>query len=124
MAERIRLVRASDLEVGPATPGMARSQAQVTDDVSVLHVRTEGGVTSGWHHHGDHTTYGFVVAGKLRFEFGVGGSESVEAVPGEFFMVPPQTIHRESNPSVEQQILMGLRIGSGPTVVNVDGPVG
>jgi hypothetical protein len=36
--------------------------------------------------------------------------------------VPPHTVHRESNPSEDEQVVIGIRIGTGPTVVNVDGP--
>ena len=38
---------------GPATPGMVREQAFVSDDRWVGVVRTEPGVRSGWHHHGE-----------------------------------------------------------------------
>jgi uncharacterized RmlC-like cupin family protein len=63
-----------------------------------------------------------VIAGRLRLEFGPGGARSVEAGPGEFFYVPPATIHREGNPASHDQVLVGFRVGPGPTVFNVDGP--
>lgn len=64
------------------------------------------------------------MAGRLRLESGPGGSQIVEAGSGDFFIVPPDTIHRESNPSAEEQVIVGFRIGDGPTVINVDGPEG
>jgi uncharacterized RmlC-like cupin family protein len=55
-------------------------------------------------------------------EFGPGGSETLEAGPGDFFVVPPHTVHRESNPGAAQHLLVVARVGSGPTVFEVDGP--
>jgi uncharacterized RmlC-like cupin family protein len=122
MADKIRVVTQQDLESGPATGGMVRRTAIGADNVWVGEVRTEAGAMSGWHHHGEHTTYGRILAGHVRCEFGVGGKESVEAGPGDFFMVPPHTVHREGNPGSDEQVLVVVRIGEGPSVVNVDGP--
>jgi uncharacterized RmlC-like cupin family protein len=122
MEERVRVVRSGGLETGPLTSGMARNQAFVSDNLWVGNVRTSPGAVSGWHHHGDHTTYGYVVSGKARFEFGPGGAESLDVGAGDFFMVPPMTVHRESNPGPEESAAVLVRIGAGPTVVNVDEP--
>ena len=120
--ESIQVVRRGMLDAAPPTAGMVRSQASVAEDLWVVEVRTEPHAVSGWHHHGEHTTCGFVLSGKLRCEFGPGGGDSVEVNPGEFFIVPPHTVHREGSPGAEEQVLVGVRIGTGPTVVNVDGP--
>lgn len=101
---------------------MTRDTAVTTDHVWVGEVRTHPGTRSDWHHHGDHTTYGRVLAGQLEFNFGPGGSQSVIARPGDFFIVPPRTVHREGNPGPEEQVLVGMRVGSGQTVINVAGP--
>jgi quercetin dioxygenase-like cupin family protein len=122
MAEKIRVMKADALEVGPPTSGMVRSQAFATENLWVGRVRTEAGAISGWHHHGEHTTYGCVEQGKLRFEFGPGGAESIEVGSGDFFVVPPHTVHREGNPGSIEQGLVVIRSGTGPTVINVDGP--
>lgn len=122
MTEKVRVIKAQDLEAGPATPGMARKQAEIAENVVMMEVRTEPGVSSGWHHHGDLTTYGFVISGSAKIEFGAGGREVLEAGPGDLFMVPAHTVHREGNPGDGEQFLLGVRIGSGPTVINVDGP--
>lgn len=122
MAEKIRVMPGCALESGPSTAGMVRSQAFVTENVWVGEVRTSPGAISGWHHHGEHITYGYVVAGRIRFDFGPDGAESVEAGPGDFFLVPPGTVHREGNPGADEQVLVGVRVGAGQTVVNVAGP--
>jgi uncharacterized RmlC-like cupin family protein len=122
MTASIRVLAPADLAAGAPTAGMVRNSAFEAAELWFGEVRTEPGVRSGWHHHGERTTYGYVVAGRLRFEFGPGGGQSVEAGPGDFFVVPPQTVHRESNPSTQEQVLVGARVGTGPSVVNVDGP--
>jgi uncharacterized RmlC-like cupin family protein len=122
MGETIRVVPHDTLDPGPSTAGMVRNTAVATETLWVGEVRTTPGARSGWHHHGEHTTYGHVVSGQIRFEFGPNGAESAVARAGDFFVVPPHTVHREGNPNTEEQVLVGIRIGNGPTVVNVDGP--
>lgn len=77
---------------------------------------------SGWHHHGAHETAIYVLSGRMQMESGPGGSEVVEAGVGDFIYVPPEAIHRESNPSEEQAVAVILRSGTGQVVVNVEGP--
>jgi uncharacterized RmlC-like cupin family protein len=122
MTEPIEIVATTALQSGPPTPGMARSAAFASDTVWVGEVRTGPGVASGWHHHGEHATYGRVLEGAVRVEFGPGGSTTLEAGPGDFFHVPPHTIHRESNPGAGEQVIVVVRTGSGPSVINVEGP--
>ena len=122
MSEEIRVVPRDALEPGPSTAGMARTTAVATDTLWMGEVRTTPGARSGWHHHGDHTTYGHVIAGQIEFEFGPNGGESTVAHAGDFFVVPARTIHREGNPGSEEQVLVGVRVGTGPSVVNVEGP--
>jgi uncharacterized RmlC-like cupin family protein len=122
MPEPIRIVSQAALESGPPTPGMNRKTAIAGDNVWMGEVRTDPGVMSGWHHHGEHTTYGYVIDGKVRVEFGPNGSESLEGGSGDFFMVPPHTVHREGNPGSHEHVLMAVRVGTGPAVINVDGP--
>jgi uncharacterized RmlC-like cupin family protein len=122
MSEKIRVVSHEALESGPPTAGMVRSQAFTSDNFWMGEVRTQPEMQSGWHHHGDYTTYGYVISGRIRFQFGAGGDEHVDAGPGDFFRVPPHTVHLEGNPAAEEQILAVIRVGTGPTVVNVEGP--
>lgn len=120
----IRVVRAADREVAEAdaTSGMVREQALAGDGIWVGLVRTAPGQPSGWHHHGDHNTYFYVESGKMRMEFGPDGANVVEAEPGDFVHVPEGVIHREVNPAEEQGAVILVRVGSGPPVVNVEGP--
>ena len=119
----VRIVAASELAGSLPTPGMERREA-VAGEARILAVRTKPGVISGWHHHAAYTTYGYIISGRLRLESGPGGASVVEGGSGDFFIVPPDTVHRESNPSDEEQVIVGFRVGNGETVVNVDGPEG
>src|SRR5207248_6760175 len=83
---------------GDPTPGMLREEAIVVEGMWSGLVRTEPHMTSGWHHHGDHETTIYVVAGGLRMECGPEGSVVVDAEPGDFIHVPRGAVHRESNP--------------------------
>jgi len=120
--ERVRKVAASERIQGQYTSGMAREEAMATEGLWAGIVRTEAGMTSGWHHHGDYETAIYVLSGMLRMESGVGGTDIAEAGPGDFVLVPRQTVHRESNPSNEESRLIVVRSGSGEVVFNVDGP--
>ena len=117
----VRIVAATELVASVPTPGMERRELDA-GAARIISVRTQPGLMSGWHHHGAYTTCGYIVAGRLRLESGPGGSSVVEGGPGDLFLVPPNTVHRESNPSDEEQVVVGFRVGRGDTVVNVDGP--
>jgi len=107
---------------GEATPGMTREQAIAVPGLWAGLVRTDAHMTTGWHHHADYETSIYVVSGGLRMESGPGGTEVVEAGPGDFLRVPKGAIHREGNPGDEESQLVVVRAGQGPAVVNVDGP--
>jgi uncharacterized RmlC-like cupin family protein len=120
--DSVALIRPSDRVPGDRTPGMVREQAIATDRSWAGLVRTEAGMVSGWHHHGNYETTIFVVGGKLRMESGPGGAMILDARPGDFVFVPPGAIHRESNPAESESQVVVVRAGQGPPVVNVDGP--
>jgi uncharacterized RmlC-like cupin family protein len=122
MADEIRIIPPEGLQEAPPTPGMTRRTAVAGDTVWLGEVRTEPGAMSAWHHHGEHTTYGYIIEGSVRVEFGSGGDKNLEGSAGDFFVVPPHTIHREGNPGSDEQILAVVRFGEGPAVINVDGP--
>jgi uncharacterized RmlC-like cupin family protein len=86
MAEQdeILVVSPSDRKPGPSTPGMDRQQAVATDSMWSGVARTQAGMASGWHHHGEYETTIYVLTGALLMEFGPGGSSTVEARPGDF----------------------------------------
>jgi uncharacterized RmlC-like cupin family protein len=107
---------------GSPTPGMIREEAISTERMWAGLARTDAGMASGWHHHGEHESTIYVLSGTLRMEFGPGGSEVLDAGPGDFVYVSAGAVHRESNPTDEESQLVVVRSGSGAPVVNVDGP--
>lgn len=86
---------------GPATPGMVREEAFAADDRWVGVVRTEPGVRSGWHHHGDTDSYFYVLSGAMELEFGPGGHGRLRVSAGDYAHVPRGVIHREGTPPDE-----------------------
>jgi uncharacterized RmlC-like cupin family protein len=107
---------------GQPTPGIAREQAVQTEGMWSGLARTEPGMISGWHHHGDYESTIYVLTGSLRMEFGSRGEETFDAGPGDFVFVGKHVVHRESNPSPERGTIVVVRAGHGDPVVNVDGP--
>lgn len=123
MSEPVRRISAEELTDADPTPGMRRQLAFTAPGLWAGLVHTEGGAASGWHHHGDHETSLYVVQGRLRIEFGVGGGDAVVAEAGDFIHVPAGTVHRELNPDDETSAAVIARAGdSGPPTVNVAGP--
>ncbi len=118
----VRKITADERSEGDPTAGMIREEAILTDRLWAGFVRTAPGSTSGWHHHGDHDTSIYVLRGALKLEFGPDGSDVVEGAPDDFILIPPNTVHRESNPSGAESHLIVVRAGEGPPTVNVDGP--
>jgi len=101
---------------------MVRQEAFATDLMWSGIARTDPGMVSGWHHHGEYETTIYVLSGALRMEFGPDGSDTVEAGPGDFVYVPKGVVHRERNSSREPSELVLVRAGRGESTVNVDGP--
>jgi uncharacterized RmlC-like cupin family protein len=120
--DEVRRITREEREEGPFTPGMDRFTALQSDRMWVGGARTEPGMVSGWHHHGDHESAIYVVSGALRMEFGKGGSQVFDAGPGDFVYVPRGAIHRETNPTEVPADIVVVRGGTGESVVNVDGP--
>lgn len=121
-ADEVIRIRPGDRVVSDPTPGKTREQAIATDGLWSGLVRTEAGVTSGWHHHGDHQTSIYVVEGTVRIEFGPGGAHAADAGPGDFILIPPHLVHREVNAGSTPSQEVVTRSGTGPVTVNVEGP--
>ena len=121
-ADPVKYVPPSDRVEGEPTPGMVREQAIASAGLWAGVAHTEPGMTSGWHHHGEHETSIYITSGRLRMESGPGGVSVVEAGPGDFLYVAPGAVHREGNPGGEPSLLVVVRAGTGPTTVNVAGP--
>jgi uncharacterized RmlC-like cupin family protein len=101
---------------------MTREQAIATGGLWAGLVRTEAGMVSGWHHHGEYETSIYILTGALRMESGPGGASIVEAGPGDFLHVPRGAIHREGNPGGTESQIIVVRAGHGAAVINVEGP--
>jgi uncharacterized RmlC-like cupin family protein len=119
----IDIVRRDELQAGYSTPGIVRKKAFESEGIVVSQTHLEGGVVSGWHHHGERHLYGFILSGRLRLEYGQKGSKSVEVGPGDFFHIPPQIVHRDVNPEPRNELVVNnILVGPGPPVINVDDP--
>lgn len=116
----VEVVTESEVAVEESTPGVARGTVFHTDDNVMVRSRVAPGTTSGWHHHGDRHTYGYVVEGAGAVELDTG--QRLEGGAGDFFSIPPGTVHRDVNSTDEDVVVLACFVGSGPVVVNVDGP--
>jgi uncharacterized RmlC-like cupin family protein len=109
----------------PAAPGTERHHFHDADGRWIGWagwIQNDAGDVSGWHHHAANDTYVYVSRGSLTLEFGPGGSERVVAAAGDFFIVPSQTIHRETTSDDADLEAFILRVGGEPEKVDVDGP--
>ncbi|TQK42578.1 cupin domain [Streptomyces sp. SLBN-118] len=120
--DQVLVVTPHDRKPGPHTEGMDRQEAFATEGTWSGYVRTEAGMVSAWHHHGECESVIYVLTGALKMEFGPDGSNTVEAGPGDFIYVPKGAVHRESNPSAEAADIIVVRAGTGKSTFNVDGP--
>jgi uncharacterized RmlC-like cupin family protein len=78
--------------------------------------------STGWHHHGDYATYGYITEGAMTVDFGPEGQESVEVRAGQLVYVPARFVHRETvSPQGGSGVVVRVG-GEGPTVHNVEGP--
>lgn len=81
----------------------------------------DGGVSSGWHHHGDRHVYAHLVEGEAVIEYGP-GERTTRSRGWRFFHLPPRVVHRDVNPIDEPQRWIIGFVGTGVLVENVDGP--
>jgi uncharacterized RmlC-like cupin family protein len=122
LAGDVRRITREERTKGAQTSGMIREEAIATEGMWAGLARTEAGMVSGWHHHGDYESTIYVLSGALRMEFGPDGGEILDAGPGDFLYVARGAVHRESNPSEEESQIVVVRSGSGEPVFNVDEP--
>jgi quercetin dioxygenase-like cupin family protein len=90
--------------------------------VLVQRTFNQPGDSSDWHVHPNYTTYGYQLTGQLWVEFGPGGSKRIECGAGDFVRIPASCVQREGAFGDSPRRGIGVRIGSGPPVVDVDGP--
>lgn len=55
-------------------------------------------------------------------EYGSGGTDLLEAGPGDFLYMAPRAIHRESILTDQELQIVVVPSGSGEPVINVNGP--
>ena len=118
----VEVVRRGAMSIGPESQSVARKSTQVDEFVSVGEVRNGPQTTTGWHHHGERTACVYVVQGQVRIEWGPGGRDSANLASGDFYVISPNTTHRECNPGSDENCWVGFIVGSGAEVVNVEGP--
>ena len=119
---QVHVLRQEALPPGPTSQSVTRRVAEVGGLGAVGEVRNGPRTTTGWHTHGDHTACVYVVEGRVLLEWGPEGEQSVELGAGDFYVISPKTIHRESNPGPGENCWAGFLMGAGPEVINVDGP--
>jgi mannose-6-phosphate isomerase-like protein (cupin superfamily) len=118
------MVVTAEQRVAPAalqTPAIHREQAFAAADRWIGYITTQPTEWSGWHHHASNDTYFYVLRGTLEIETSEG--KLVQMRPGDFALVPNHVVHRERTPG-ESVAAVVVRLGTGPTVVNVGGPTG
>lgn len=118
----VEVVTSEELNEAPGTPGVVREVAFETDNNMVVQARVAGGTATEWHHYCDRHVYAYLLKGTAIIESGPGGRDRHESEAGDFVHIPPRTIHRDINPTDEEQIVIINFVGSGPLVENVDGP--
>jgi uncharacterized RmlC-like cupin family protein len=116
------VVRPDEATPAAGTPGMERWELFAREGSWAGWIRTDAGVAGGWHHHGNHDSYIYVLRGTLTIDYGAGGTESVRATAGDVIFNPAQLIHRETTSADGDAEAFIVRVGSGPQLVNVDGP--
>lgn len=122
MRSRAIVVTPDEARPGPATPGMERRALHEGPGTWAGWVRTDAGVSSGWHHHGGNDSYIYVLKGTLTIDFGPGGRDSVTARAGDFIFNPAQLVHRETTGADGQAEAFVVRVGDGPQLVNLEEP--
>jgi uncharacterized RmlC-like cupin family protein len=121
----IDIARSAELGAGYSTEGINRKKAFESENVIFSQSRLLPGVVSGWHHHGTHHLYGYIVSGRLQLEYGSVGEKKADLNLGDFFHVPPNLVHRDINPNRDRDLfVVNILVGTGPAVINVDSPAG
>ncbi len=122
MSGLVRKLTDGELREAEGTPALMRRMAFEGDGHWFGHVAAAPATMSGWHHHGDNVTMGYVLKGGITLEFGPGGSQQVDVGEGEYFEVPKNTVHREGNNALEIGEVIISRVGEGQLVFPTDGP--
>jgi len=122
VADGVQSRNHDELQEAQGTPGLARYTAFEGAEHWSGYVEAAANTMSGWHHHGDNTTVGYVLKGNIHIEHGPEGSHRTDIGEGEFFTVPAGAIHREGNLTDATAEAIVIRFGEGPPVFPADGP--
>lgn len=108
---------------GDSTKGIIRERAFEAEEVLFGQSEIAVGTMSGWHHHGTRHLYGYIVSGRLRFDYVKAKIESIDIGPGDYFHIPVGLVHRDVNPDkIMEAVVVNILLGKGPAVVNVADP--
>lgn len=118
----VDVVSPEELAAEESTPGVSRRIVFETENNVVVQARVAAGTTTDWHYHGDRHVYGYHIEGSAAMEYGPNGQQRAETTAGDCFYLPPGTVHRDVNPGGDDAVVLVSFVGSGPVVVNVDGP--
>ena len=123
MVERIEIAHRSEAPIDPKK-GYGGQRIFESPLAHVGLTTLNPGAVTAWHHHAARTFYGYVVAGRLRLEYGRGGQDAATAVAGEFLRIPPGLIHRDVNATQEPVVVATIAVGEGELAILTDGPEG
>src|SRR5689334_2042993 len=119
----IEIARGKELGAGYSTQGIVRRKAFEFENAIISQSQIAPGAISGWHHHGAHHLYGYIVSGRLQLEYILKHREIASLDARYFFHVQPQLVHRDINRNKDHDVLVvNILIGTGPAVTNVDSP--
>lgn len=117
-----KVVGPDELVPAVESPDLLRETPFPDADVLMMRVEAAGGAAAGWHHHGNNIYFGYAIDGPSETEYGPAGEQVARIEIGECFHVPPELIHRDTNPTPETHTGIIWLCGTEPWVVNVDGP--
>ncbi len=125
VAGRPEVVRSAERRPADNLPrGSAGEEAYTDPNGWVGYLTLEPGAASGWHHHGEWSSYACVLRGVLRWEFGAEGADAIEVGAGDTGRMPPWLVHRDVSAGEETLEMILFRAGTGPLTIDVDGPDG
>lgn len=115
---------AGEDDLVPTAPLANLTRLAPFPDAPVQQVRghADGRVESEWHHHGDNDVFGYVIDGEGYVEWGTEAEERKLVGTGQFFHVPAGVVHRDVNPSDDEQDYLLWLAGSEPRTVGADAP--
>ena len=124
MSEHLpEVVRRSDRRAASGLPtGSVGEEAFADAGAWVGFIELAPGASSQWHHHGEWWSYGHVLSGVLRWEFGDEGREAIEVAAWDVGRMPAWVVHRDVSAGDEPLAMILFRAGRGQLTFDVPGP--